>query len=174
MSIKERIKGYFFDNPTSKMRVRQIERKVGVPLPSAIRYTKELEKEGILFSLTIANIKVYSADRSSKNYLLDKRLHNIRKVFKSGLIDYLIEKYSNPAIILFGSYSRGEDIESSDIDFYIETPTKKEFSYEKFEKKLNRRIQLFVHKEIKKVSNPLLANNIINGIVLNGFVEVFK
>ena len=46
-NIKERIKEYFLNNPTEKLRVRQIERKVKVPLPSAIRYTKELVKEGV-------------------------------------------------------------------------------------------------------------------------------
>ena len=118
-SIKERIRKYFFQNPTTQLRVRQIEREVKVPLPSVIRYCKELEKEGIIKKTETAGIALYSADRSSMRYLLEKRLFNIRLIFESGLLDHLIKEHSNPTIVLFGSYAKGEDIERSDIDLYI-------------------------------------------------------
>ena len=56
-NIKDKIKEYFFVNPTVKVRVRQIERELKIPLPSAIRYVKELEKEGILKNEKIAETK---------------------------------------------------------------------------------------------------------------------
>lgn len=57
----------------------------------------------------------------------------------------MVNKYSNPVIILFGSYAKGEDIENSDIDLYIQTPSKKELRTEKFEKLLKRKVQfLFI------------------------------
>lgn len=173
-NIKERIKEYFLNNPTEKLRVRQIERKVKVPLPSVIRYTKELVKERILRTEEISEIKLFSANFGSNEYLLEKKLNNIKQIYTSGLIDHLIEEYSNPAIILFGSFSRGEDIESSDIDIYIETSTKEKINIEKFEKILQKDIQIFQEKDIKNISNPHLANNIVNGITLNGSIEVFK
>lgn len=173
-SIKKKIKEYFFINPTTKLRVRQIERLVKVPLPSVIRYTQELERESIIKSSEIAGIKVYSADRNSKGYLIEKKLFNIHQLYTSDLINFILSEYSNPTLIVFGSYSRGEDVENSDIDLYLETPTAKKINLDKFEKKLQRKIQLFQYPKIQKVENPELANNIINGIVLNGFVEVFK
>ena len=81
---------------------------------------------------------------------------------------------NNPVIVLFGSYAKGEDIEDSDIDLYIETPSKKEIDLEQFEKILYRKIQIFKFNKISEVPNPHLANNIINGIILNGHLEVFK
>ena len=174
ISLKQKLEEYFLDHPSEKLRVRQIERVVKLPLPSAIRYAKELEKENILKISTIAGIKVYSAERASKAFLIEKRLYNIKKLSSSGLIEYLIDVYSNPAIVLFGSYSKGEDIEKSDIDIYVESPSKKDIDLKKFDKILGRKIQLFVYDNIKKVPNPMLANNILNGIILNGFVEVFK
>ena len=172
-SIKIKIKEYFLLNPTIRLRVRQIEREVKVPLPSVIRYAKELEQEKILKVTIIAGIKLYSTDRSSKTYLIEKRLFNLQSLYFSGLIDFLIEKYSNPTIIVFGSYSIGEDIEKSDIDIYIETPKKEiEKNLNSFEKKLQRNIQVFQHKNINQIKNKALINNIINGIVLNGFLEV--
>ena len=69
-NIKEKIKKHFFMNPTKKMRVRQIEREIKLPLPSVIRYCKELEKEGILKKETISGVSTYSADRTSKKFLM--------------------------------------------------------------------------------------------------------
>ena len=173
-NIKEKIKEHFFMNPTKKMRVRQIERELKLPLPSVIRYCKELEKEEILKKETTSEISTYSADRTSKKFLIAKRLFNLKSIFESGLLDYMIEEYFNPVIVLFGSYSKGEDTEESDIDLYVETPKKREFSLQKFEKILNRKIQVFNYKNIKDLSNPHLRNNIINGITINNFLEAFS
>lgn len=172
-NIKNQIKEFFFLTPTIKLRVRQIERELKLPLPSVIRYTKELEKENILKIEKISNITLYSADRTSISYLLEKRLFNIKQLYTLKLIKHLIEEYNNPTIVLFGSYSKGEDIENSDIDIYIETPIKvKDLS--QFEKILKRNIQIFQHKNIKEITNKNLINNIINGVTLNKFLEVIK
>jgi len=173
-NIKQKIKEHFLKNPTTKLRVRQIERTLKLPLPSIIRYTKELTEEKILKTENIANIKLFTANYNSPEYLLEKKLHNIKSLYTSNLIPHLIEEYSNPAIILFGSFSNGEDIEDSDIDIYIQTPTKKKIPLNKFKKILEKNIQVFQEKNLKDISNPHLANNIINGITLNGSVEVFK
>ncbi|MCD6576030.1 MAG: nucleotidyltransferase domain-containing protein [Nanoarchaeota archaeon] len=173
-NIKDKIKEYFFLNPTAKMRVRHIERKLGLPLPSVIRYCKELSAEGILKKVVIDGVVFYTAERSSEVFLLEKRLFNIRQIYSSGLVRYLREEFSNPTIVLFGSYARGEDVEESDIDIYLESPSKKKVDVSKFERVLQRRVQLFKFKSIKKVGNKRLADNIINGITLNGFLKVFE
>ena len=173
-NINDRIKEYFFLNPTVKLRVRQIERELKLPLPSVIRYTKELEKEGILKKEETSGAVFFSSDRTSKYFLLEKRLFNIKLLFESGLMDFIIKEYSNPVIIVFGSYSKGEDIENSDIDLYIQSSSKKEIKLEKFESILKRKIQVFVYSNINKINNDHLANNIINGIILNNILEIFK
>ena len=171
--IKTKVKEYFFLHPTVKLRVRHIERELKVPLPSVIRYTKELEQERILKRTEIANITLYSSDRTSKIYLLEKKLFNIHQLHASGLLDFLVEELSNPTIAVFGSYARGEDTEESDIDLYIETHSKKKINLEKYEKALQRKIQLFIYKNIRELKNKDLANNILNGIRINGFMDVF-
>ncbi len=174
ISIKEKIRGYFFVNPTAKLRVRGIERELNIPLPSTIKYCKELEKESILKTIKTGNVIFYSADRSSEKFLMEKKFFNIKKLHEKGLLKYIKTELHNPIIILFGSYGKGEDIENSDIDLYIQTPSKKGIQISGFEKLLERKIQIFRFSDIKEVGNPNLANNIINGIVLNGFIEVFK
>lgn len=169
--IKVRIRDHFLLNPTARLRVREIERKTSCPLPSVIRYTGELEKEGILKETNISGVRLYSADRSSERFLLAKRLYNLESLYSSVLVDHLRRELSNPVIVLFGSYSRGEDVEGSDIDLYIESSGRPDLGV--FEKRLGRRIQLFMHRNIKEVRNKELANSIVNGIPLNGFIEVF-
>lgn len=173
-NIKEKIKKYFFSNPTIKLRVRQIERELKLPLPSVIRYCRELEKEKIIKKENAAGVVLFSADRSSNTFLVEKRLFNLGLLLKCELMNYIIAEYSNPTIVLFGSFSKGEDTEGSDIDLYIETPSKKGIKLGKFEKMLKRRIQIFRYSNINDVANIHLANNIINGIAINGFLEVFK
>jgi len=172
--IKQTIREYFFVNPNFKLRVREIERTLKLSLPSVIRYCKELEKESILTTIKTGNVNFYTANRASEKYLLEKKLHNIRQLYESRLIGYLKIELSNPAIVLFGSFAKGEDTEESDIDLYIETPSKKKVVLEKFEKLFKRKIQVFQYKNLNEISNPHLANNIINGITLNNYMEVFK
>ncbi|MEK6908737.1 MAG: nucleotidyltransferase domain-containing protein [Nanoarchaeota archaeon] len=171
--IKQAIKEYFFVNPASKLRVREIERTLKLSLPSVIRYCKELEQDGILTINKTGSVIFYTATRN-ETYFLEKKLYNIKQLYDSGLIGYLKVELSNPVIVLFGSYAKGEDTENSDVDLYIETPSKKQINIEKFSKLLHRKIQLFQNKNLKEMTNPHLANNIINGITLNNHIEVFK
>jgi predicted nucleotidyltransferase len=172
--IKETIKEYFFVNPTVKLRVRELERKLGLPLPSVIRYCRELVEEEMLIILNIGSVKFYTAHRSSERYMLGKRLFNLKSVYQSGLVEYLRKELSNPSIVLFGSFAKGEDTEESDVDLYIETPSKKEVKLDKFERLLKRKVQISKQKDISEIKNHHLANNIVNGILLNGFLEVFE
>lgn len=173
-NIKQKIREHFFINPTAKLRVREIEKRLKLPLPSVIRYCKELKEEDILTTIKTGNVVFYTGNRGSENFFLEKKLFNIKSLYVSGLIEFLKIELSNPVILVFGSYSKGEDIENSDIDLYIETPSKKEINLDKFEKILERKIQSFRHKSISEIRNKELADNIINGIVLNGFIEVLS
>ncbi|MEK6925842.1 MAG: nucleotidyltransferase domain-containing protein [Nanoarchaeota archaeon] len=173
-NYKDKIKEYFMDNPTARKRFREMERELKMPLPSVIRYIKELVKEEILKKEEVGKVVFYSANRGSENFVLEKKLHNIRLIYNSGLLSYLREELSNPTIVLFGSYSKGEDTEDSDIDIYVETPSKKQINLDKFKKVLKREIQIFQYKDINEIKNNNLSNNIINGITLNNYIEVFK
>ena len=173
-NIKVIIQEHFFLSPTAKLRVREIERILKLPLPSVIRYCRELEKEGILKIIQTGNVIFYTADRTNARYLLEKRLYNIKQIHFSGILNYLKEVLSNPVIIVFGSYAKGEDTETSDIDMYIQILSKKKVNLEKFEKFLKRKVQIFAYADINKIPNKHLANNIINGITLNNYLEVFK
>ncbi len=110
----------------------------------------------------------------NKNFLLEKKLYNIKSLYYKGLIEFIKKELSNPVIIVFGSYSKGEDIETSDIDLYIETQSNKEINLTNFEEKFSRKIHIFRYKKIDEIKNVNLKNNIINGVILNNYIEIFK
>jgi len=171
-SIKEQIMEYFFINPSSKMRVRHIEKNLNLSLPSVINSCKQLKEEGILKTLIIGNVTFYTSDRTNKNYLLKKIFFNITQLIDSGLIDYLKKELSNPAVVLFGSYSRGEDIESSDIDLYVETVSHKKLNMDRYQEFMQRNIHILSYTNLDKIKNKYLVNNIINGVVLNNKIRI--
>ena len=86
--------------------------------------------------------------------------------------------YDLPIIVLFGSYASARDDASSDMDVCLISNIEKRFPFEKYEKSLNRKISLHKFSKISwdksKKSNPNLINNICNGIVLSGELEVLN
>ena len=101
-----------------------------------------------------------------------KLFYNIRKIKESGLVDALNRFYAKPAILLFGSASSGEDTEDSDFDLLIVSEKTKDFTEkQKFEKNLNRKLQIFVVKKISDLKNEHLVNNVLNGLVLQGRIK---
>ena len=100
-----------------------------------------------------------------------KKINTLKEIKESSLLDYLNDNLMPNLIILFGSASKGEDLEDSDIDLFIECSDKK-LDLSKFETKLHRKINLFLSKDFNKLSKEL-KNNLINGIILKGYLKVY-
>lgn len=113
-------------------------------------------------------------DREFKELLA---FRNIRLIRESGIIEYLNEELFDPCIILFGSWMKGENIPRSDIDIFILSSDKKKLDLSEFEKKLGNPIHLFLNtkKELSRLKKDSahLLNNIINGRILSGSLELF-
>lgn len=68
--------------------------------------------------------------------------------------------------MLFGSFSRGEDTENSDIDIVVITKKGLSLNTEKYDKVLKKRVN--IHEvDLIKISEEFKAN-LANGIVLEG------
>ena len=74
-------------------------------------------------------------------------------------------------IILFGSFSRGDDILKSDIDIAIIGRNRKEVDLSEYEKTLEREIIINFYDSFDKVHRHL-KENMFNGIVLSGGIEI--
>ena len=175
----DRLKQLFIENPEKEYHVRELARFLEKSPTTISNKLKSLTKDNFLIFRQERGHSLYKANTENQKYKQIKISHNTEALRKSGLIDFLIDEYNYPeAIILFGSYAKGENNQNSDIDLVIITPNKKEIDFLKFEKKLKHDIQLFIFSKediinLKKKNKELL-NNFINGIVLYGFLEIFK
>jgi len=149
-----------------------ISRKIKLAPKSVKLYLEELEKESLIIKKEhrIHRYPVYYANRDNSYFKFLKRLDIIRRIKESGLLDYLDEKCMPEVVILFGSASRGEDVKSSDIDIYLQCDAKG-LDLSKYEKELNRKINLFFEKNFDKLSEEL-RSNIINGDKLKGYLRM--
>jgi predicted nucleotidyltransferase len=159
----------FFESPNKDFNVREVARILKIAPATASSQLKELAREGLLKEKPERNLIIYQANLDDDKYKDLKIYYIIRKIKDSGLIEELNKFYMKPSIILFGSASFGLDTEDSDIDLVVLSEKNKEFTkVDKYEKSINRRLQLFVIKNIKELKNDHLINNVLNGIVIQG------
>lgn len=166
----------FFVNPTKKHYLMDISRTVGLAHTSVKKNLDKLVKSGLITESIEKKggrrFPLYQADLDNKTFKKHKTIYNISVILQSKLIEFIEEKLMPKSIVLFGSYPRGEDIEKSDIDLFVECK-KEELDLKSFEKRLGRKIELHFNDNFDSYPKEL-KNNIVNGIVLSGFLEGYK
>ncbi len=165
----EKVLKILFNNPTCKFHIRELARITKLNPNTIINIIKPLEKQKIVEKQAKKHIIEISLNFENKETIWKKRIFNMSQIYGSGLVDFLIEKYSPSSICLIGSYSRGEDIEKSDIDIAVITNKKNLVNLNKFEKKLNKNIHLLLISK-SNISEEFF-NNLINGIRLYGYLK---
>ncbi|MGV8152140.1 MAG: nucleotidyltransferase domain-containing protein [Candidatus Nanoarchaeia archaeon] len=159
----------FFEDCYRRINVREYSRIMKVSPPTASKILFELNKEKLLLIEKDRNYIFYYANKNNKIFVDLSRIYwNLRL---DGLVDFLNNNLTNPAIILFGSLSKAETKNDSDIDICI-IGHKKELNIKKFEDNLKRKMQLFFFSSIEDIRNKELADNIINGYLLKGRLKL--
>ena len=164
----------FFGSPTTLFYAADVARETGFSRAAVRDHLATLEKQGFI---TRSNERrgsriypKYVANRDNKEFRRVKMLANIEALYP--LVDHLLEQCNPTAIVVFGSYRRGEDIEGSDIDLFVET-AKNIPEVKAYEKSLGKKISFYTKDSFTNV--PLdLRNNLINGIVLHGYLEATR
>lgn len=169
MNSKERIIAKIFDDPSRVYYIRELAREAKISPNTVISAIDGLEKEGIIRKRAKKHIVEIAANLDSPQFKARKKLFNLSEIYKSKIIDFLIKFYNPKAIIMFGSYSRGEDVKGSDIDIAVIIDKKEIANLEAFEKRLNRHIHL-LSVQFKDIPDELYAN-LINGIVVYGYLD---
>ncbi|MCH8003738.1 MAG: nucleotidyltransferase domain-containing protein [Nanoarchaeota archaeon] len=171
-----RVLKVFLDDPLKGFRLREIARILKLGLPSVSRYIKELEKAKLIIKKVIYANKLWFGNKESRLFKIYKKFETIISIEQSELIQYLDEKLNLPTIVLYGSHALGDDRKESDIDLFIITSSKENLKIEQFEKTLGKKLHLFIHTEDEfkkiKINNKELTNNVLNGIVLSGYLKV--
>ncbi|MEK6856595.1 MAG: nucleotidyltransferase domain-containing protein [Nanoarchaeota archaeon] len=169
----------FVEDITGEFHVRKLARLVKKSPTTISKRLREFKRRGLILYRKEMGHSLFKANTESEEFRQLKIRYNIDKITKSGLINYLEKELNYPeAIILFGSFRKGEDIEKSDIDIAVITSIRNAPNLDKFEKILHHEISLFLFSRDKiekmKADNKELLNNLVNGIILTGFWELFR
>ncbi len=160
-----RVLEVFYKEPITIHFIREISREINLATTSVRNNINSLKKEELIIEKKSKPFNGYVANRDNEKFLFLKRAYNLSTLYE---LKEIIENSIHPlAIILFGSYSKGEDIEPSDIDILVLSKVKKEINLESLEKKLKRKINIIIVKDLKEFDKPMIKK-IYNGIVLHG------
>ncbi len=160
-----RVLEIFFKEPTKVQFIRKISREIKLATTSVKKHLLEIEKEGLIKKKIQAPFEGYIADREKDKFLQYKQIYNIYSLID--LKTKIINELGPKAIILFGSYQKGEDREESDIDLVIISKVKHAPNLEKYEKILQRKIHFTLIGSLDELEESV-KNNVRNGWLLYG------
>jgi predicted nucleotidyltransferase/predicted DNA-binding transcriptional regulator len=168
---------WFFAYPDVKTTLSELAKEVGISKKTANRVVSDLVKEGFLVKEEIGKAWRIHCNLAHPYNTTFKIGHNLSLVYNSGIIPEVYKTVGNPkTIILFGSYRKGDDISSSDLDLAVEIVGDSDMkvitlgTIPLLGLRKNVRVNLHVFSRNKIDLN--LFSNIANGIVIEGFLEV--
>jgi predicted nucleotidyltransferase len=168
---------WFFCFPEREIGLNDLSEALKISKTTAKRIVLQLMEEGFLKREIIGKLWRISCNQNHQYNTIRKVPYNLALIYNTYILEKIHEKIRNPkAVILFGSYRKGDDNEKSDIDIAVEVVGNEdvkiielgvvgELGYRK-----NVPINLYVFSRNKVDIN--LFSNIANGIVLEGLLEV--
>ena len=176
-TAKNKIAEILFKYPEKEFSLSDLAKEAGVAKANIGKILEEFREAGLINIEKLSKIWRIKANQTNWLYIRSKIVYNLNFIYKSGLVEFIADFFKNPkAIVLFGSFRKGEDLSNSDIDIAIETNDEyqtmglRELS--EFEKIIGRKIQ--IHLFNRENIDINVFNNIANGILLWGFLEVKK
>lgn len=117
--LRSKLLSYFFTNPEKSLYVRELGIILNEDPGNLSRELRKLKREGIFISSTKGLVKFYSLD---KKYPLFNDFKNI--IFKTkgieGSLRQLVSEYAGIELaFIYGSYAKGKEKGSSDIDIVV-------------------------------------------------------
>ncbi|MEK6845307.1 MAG: nucleotidyltransferase domain-containing protein [Nanoarchaeota archaeon] len=167
------IKELFYNHPTKQWHFEQLRKEAGLSRAQTNEWLKKLLQDNFITrTKQQGKMPHYLANYQHPHYQNSKRLYALEKMHESGLLDYLVSLEKVEIVVLFGSFSRWDWYDGSDIDIFIYGDVD-EMYVSKFGLKLKREIQIFSgknEKDLKKMG-PALLKSIIKGITIKGSIS---
>jgi predicted nucleotidyltransferase len=178
-TAKQKVMEVIFQYPEQSFSLSDLAKEAEVAKANIGEILNDLQKYNLIQLEKLSKIWRIKANQENPLFLRSKILYNLQLIYLSDLIEMLNKYYNNPkAIILFGSFCKGEDISTSDIDIAIESDNIKEYTvesqkhFEIYETIFKRKGKIQIHLFNRKNIDVNVFNNIANGIILSGFLEV--
>lgn len=168
---------WFFSFPDLEIGLNDLSEELRISKTTAKKIVNQLIKEDFLKREILGRIWRISCNKDHIYNYSKKIAYNLTMVYESEIIEHIHKLIKNSkAIILFGSYRKGDDNDKSDIDIAVEVEDNKEQEIleigiiPKFGHR--KEVMVTLHKFSRNKVDLNLFSNIANGIVLEGFLEV--
>lgn len=171
-SLEQELLNYLFLHPEKAFNLHTLSKKLRKSQPGITKAIRKLHEKGYVTLSKDKDSGRWSAalNRESSFVTSMKRAENLRNIYRSGLAERLFEEFPGATILLFGSYSKGEDTSESDVDIAIVGSERKDLDLAAFEEALERDVNINFYTDTKDLDRHF-RNNLLNGIVLSGSVE---
>ncbi len=173
-----RVMGHFFMNPQTEFTLTEVAERTGLSKATLSRIIAKLRGYDVL-DITEVGPSYRIRAKNSKTFRKEKIAYNFSVVIRSDIVEKLIGRFHNPkTIVLYGSFRKGEDAQGSDVDIAVEvaegsgTRFPQASDFNDFEKLTQRKVNIHVFS--RKEIDINVFENIANGFVLYGFLEVSK
>jgi len=178
-TARQRIAEILFKYPDKEFSLSDLAIEAQVNKSNIGAILDDYRERGFIEITKLSKIWRIKANQTNWYFQKSKIVYNLNFIYQSGLVEFLVDYFKNPkAVILFGTFRNGADISSSDIDIAVESDEVETYEIlslkelDDFEKSIGRKIQ--IHLFNRKAVDINLFNNIANGFVLGGFLEVQK
>ena len=158
----------FFADPELETSVRELSRQTDI---SPAWISRNIDVISDKEFLDIREDKTSNKISAGEKFEELKEVYNLSAIKESGIIQHLEKELRPDALILFGSYERGEDRKDSDIDIAVINGREKDLGLSEFEEKLSREIELQFIQDLQE-SDENFRNSLANGKTLSGFAEL--
>lgn len=172
-SLEKEIMRVLFVNSGKKLNQRKISKILSVSPTAVANSVKKLNKKNFICIKKEEDSREVLVQPNLENIetINMKRVENLRSIYSSGLFNEIYRIFPFQVIILFGSFSRGEDSYLSDIDLAVIGTPEKEMSLEKYEKMFEKKINIQFFDSFSKIHKDL-KESLANGIILQGGFEL--
>ena len=167
---------WFFSFPNKETGLNDLSEALKISKTTAKRVVLQLIEEGFLNREILGKIWRISSNRDHPYNYTRKICYNLSIIYESVILSAIHDIIKNPkAVVLFGSYRKGDDNEKSDIDIAVEVLGDEDVKIvelgilPEFGHRKDVLVNLYIFSR-NKVDLNLFAN-IVNGIVLEGFLE---
>jgi predicted nucleotidyltransferase len=161
----------FFNTP-KHWHFEDIKKHANISRPQLAQWLKILEKENLIKRIKPkGHMPYYIGNVGNPSFHNRKKLFAKQQLQQSGLLDHLASLEKAKVVILFGSFSRWDWYDDSDIDIFIYGDGD-DFEHGKYESKIKREIQ--VHhakntKDLQRIDKLLLR--IVSGDFIKGSIQ---
>ena len=167
----QKVLHWFFSYPRCEITLSDLAKQLQISKTTANRVVTRLVEEKFLRLKEFGRLWQISCNQMHAYNFSQKIAYNLATVYESTILEDIHKLYPYlKAVVLFGSYRKGDDIETSDIDIAVEIHGNNDLKiielgvFSQFAYRKNVTVNLHLFSRAKIDIN--LFTNILNGIVL--------